>query len=546
MLAWVALNVLQACFTGLDGDEAYYWIYSRNLQWGYFDHPPMVALSIKLGELFGHGPLFTRLGAILFSAGTIFFGFKALPEQLRLVKWYVLVFTSVLIFHIYGFVVTPDSPLLFFTALFFYAYRLYLKKEDARHILFLAFSIVGLMYSKYHGILPVFFVFLSNPALIRKRSAWLVVLLVTAAFLPHLIWQYHHGWPTIRYHLFERSRGVYKIEKTTNYLLGQLLVWGPLTTLPALFFFFRQRQKDRYLRAHQFMFWGVLLFFLFSAFKKNIEPHWTLTGGISFMVLLMQVLSSATAKIKKLFAVLLSANILLVLAARALLVLPNSPAKNIDRLKVQIYSKAWADSIYKITAGTPVVFVDNYSHAALYQYYHPAELSTCYSTINYRKNNFNLSDESLLNNKSVYAMREYRMADDDVEVKSGYVPTFLHKADSFRAVNGLKILWLNETKEGRAGGKIMARLQLSNPMGYAITADTTLCMNYTFFKTKFDHLTSGNIHLPDRQLPPGYSKALSKAIALPAQPGKYRLVFSFVQPSFLGNFGSAFFDITVK
>jgi hypothetical protein len=48
---WVLLNSLQALFTGIYPDEAYYWVYSLNLQWGYFDHPPVVALGIKIGEL---------------------------------------------------------------------------------------------------------------------------------------------------------------------------------------------------------------------------------------------------------------------------------------------------------------------------------------------------------------------------------------------------------------------------------------------------------------------------------------------------------------
>src|SRR5438270_13551553 len=79
---WLVLNMLQAALVNVDGDEAYYWLYSRRLQWGYFDHPPLVALSIKIGELFGHGPFFTRLGTVLFSGGTIYFGFKLLPERL--------------------------------------------------------------------------------------------------------------------------------------------------------------------------------------------------------------------------------------------------------------------------------------------------------------------------------------------------------------------------------------------------------------------------------------------------------------------------------
>src|SRR5664280_317445 len=43
------LNLLQAGFTPLNNDEAYYWMYSKFLAWGYFDHPPMIALMINIG-----------------------------------------------------------------------------------------------------------------------------------------------------------------------------------------------------------------------------------------------------------------------------------------------------------------------------------------------------------------------------------------------------------------------------------------------------------------------------------------------------------------
>ena len=46
------VNLLQACYTELLDDEAYYWMYSRHLAWGYFDHPPMIAVMIKTGYFF--------------------------------------------------------------------------------------------------------------------------------------------------------------------------------------------------------------------------------------------------------------------------------------------------------------------------------------------------------------------------------------------------------------------------------------------------------------------------------------------------------------
>ena len=546
ILAWLAVNILQSCFTGLDGDEAYYWTYSRHLQWGYFDHPPMVALSIKLGELFGHGWLYTRLVAILLSAGTVYFGFKALPEKLKKIRQYVLVFALVPIFHIYGFVTTPDAPLLFFTALFFYAYKLYLDDDDFLHTLLLATSIIGMIYSKYHGILPVFFTFLSNPKLILRRSAWIVVILVATAFVPHLWWQYSNDWPTVRYHLFERSQGSYKPEKTANYILGQLLIFGPFTTIVALIFLLKKNLKeDIYFRAHVFCFWGILIFFLLTSFKKNIEPHWTLTAGISFVVLVLHLLERSSEKFKRIFFWLAGVNIILIFIARILLAIPDSPAQKIDRFHVQFYSRSWADSLYKKAVGMPLVFVDNYHYPSIYSYYHPDEMSASYSTVYYRKSDYTFQNLGAFNNRNIYTVRQAKISDEDIGVKSNYVPTFLHKVDSFKAINRLKITWLNKRERVDSGQTIKAILQLSNPMNYSINGNK-LFLNYTFFKSKSDHKTSANIFFEENKVPAGYKKTIEIKLVLPTTPGKYKLIFSFDQPDLGPTFASPVYEMEVK
>jgi hypothetical protein len=546
IIVWIAVNMLQAYFNGLDGDETYYWTYSRHLQWGYFDHPPMVAISIKLGELFGHGPLFTRLGTILFSAATIVVGFRALPEYLQNVKWYIIVFASVLIFHVYGFITTPDPSLLFFTALFFYAYKRYLKEDSFFNILFLAGSIVGMLYSKYHGVLPVVLTFLSNPKLALKRSAWLVIIVVIAAFIPHLLWQYQHDWPTVRYHLFERNKGNYSIDKTTNYILGQLLIFGPFTAIVTIILMIKKRVKgDVYLRAHAFTLFGVLLFFFLSSFNKNIEPHWTLTAGISFIVLVMQLIASSAEKFRKIFYRLAMINIILIAVVRIAVAFPISPINKIDRLQVQIYSHAWADSLYKKVAGTPVVFVDNYTYPSLYLYYHPDQLATCYSTVYYRKNNYTLQNKEAFNNKSIYTVRKIKVADDDIEVKSNYVPTFLHRVDSFKAINGLRISWVNKMISAKTNEKQILTLELSNPMNYSINGKN-LFLDYTFSKSKNENKTSEFISLNGNELQPGYKKSINIPVSFPSEPGKYKLIFSFDQQWLGPTFASPFYEVEIK
>src|SRR3981081_1326481 len=51
ILALVALRLVPAAWTPLTFDEAYYWMWSKHLAFGYYDHPPMVALVIRAGTL---------------------------------------------------------------------------------------------------------------------------------------------------------------------------------------------------------------------------------------------------------------------------------------------------------------------------------------------------------------------------------------------------------------------------------------------------------------------------------------------------------------
>lgn len=440
VLTWMLFNFIQASSMGVDADEAYYWLYTRRLQWGYFDHPPLVALLIKLGELFGHGPLFTRLGTVLLSAGTVYFGFLLLPRPLQNVRLYLLGFASVVLFHVYSFIATPDAALLFFTTLFFYAYKKYLEQVTVAHVMLLSVSIAGLLYSKYHGVLPLFFTVLSYPKLVLKPSAWAVVVLAFFLFSPHLWWQYGHDWPTFRYHLFERIGSTYRFSKTSNYIAGQLFIWGPLTTIPAFYLFLKkEKQYSCYERAHVFTFWGVLLFFLASSFRSTIEPHWTLTAGPSFIVLLLQRLTNASVKMQKRFSILLSSNIFLIVLLRLLFLIPGSPVKQVRAFDAFFYAQSWADNMRNKAAGRPVVFVDSYKFPALYYYYHPGVQTWDYNTVHYRKTQYNLYSDSFLNNKAVLLASTYPLTEQGNFFKTPYINLYLQPLDSFKAVNGLQL-----------------------------------------------------------------------------------------------------------
>src|SRR5659263_49655 len=81
LIAWAILNLLQAWLTPLDNDEAYYWMYSKYLAWGYFDHPPMIALMIKIGYHFFHNELGLRLVVVLSQLVTLWVIWKTTEKE---------------------------------------------------------------------------------------------------------------------------------------------------------------------------------------------------------------------------------------------------------------------------------------------------------------------------------------------------------------------------------------------------------------------------------------------------------------------------------
>mgnify|MGYP001613907659 CR=1 FL=1 len=81
---------------------------------------------------------------------------------------FVMLVAILPVFNIYGFIATPDAPLLLFSAVFLLAYKRILKDENWQNTLFLGFSMAALMYSKYHGGLLIILVILSNLRLLKS------------------------------------------------------------------------------------------------------------------------------------------------------------------------------------------------------------------------------------------------------------------------------------------------------------------------------------------------------------------------------------------
>jgi len=432
--SWLLLALAQSASTELIADEAYYWVYSRFPAWGYFDHPPMIAFIIKSGYAIFHNELGVRLVCALLSTFTILTT-ESLTERKNPFLFYTIVL-SVGVLQITGFLAVPDTPLLFFTALFFYTYRSFIQNTTWKNTLLLAIAISLLFYTKYHGLLIVLFTFLSNIKLFTRWKTWLAGFFVLLLYTPHLLWQWDHDWVSFRYHLFESNVGNYKFSYTTDYLLGQILLAGPLAgfiLFPAALIYKTKTQTEKALK---FTLIGIYLIFLVSSFRGKVEVNWTMPAMIPLIVLSHQFLIDKISWVKPLKAIAF-VSLLLIIAARIYLVVDIGPDNS---TKGRFRNKAWAKMISEKTGQTPVVFYNSYQRTSLFWFYSgkPSHSHNSYSD---RKSNYNFwPTESNLLGKKVFIADIYGIHtfSDSVKTKKGWVGFSFDSA--YAALGAVKII----------------------------------------------------------------------------------------------------------
>jgi len=439
---WLILALAQSASTELIADEAYYWVYSQFPAWGYFDHPPMIAVLIKCGYTIFHNELGVRLICALLSTLTILITESLIERKNaclagRQAFLFYTIILSVGVLQITGFFAVPDTPLLFFTTLFFYTYRSFTKKINWQNALLLAVAIALLFYTKYHGLLIVLLTFLSNIKLFTRWQTWLAGFFVLVLYTPHLLWQWDHDWVSFRYHLFESNVSDYKFSYTTDYLLGQLLLAGPLAgfiLLPAAFIYKVKNQTEKALK---FTLIGLYLIFLISSFRGKVEANWPMPALIPLIVLSHQFIIDKISWIRPL-RIIAFISLLLVIAGRIYLVIDIGPD---NLLKGRFHNnKVWAKAIAEKTGDLPVVFNNSYQRASLFWFY-SGKQSHSHNPYWDRKNNYNFwPTESNLLGKKVFIADIYGIYtfSDSVYTKKGWVG--LSFDSMYAALGNIKII----------------------------------------------------------------------------------------------------------
>ncbi|MBU3713357.1 MAG: glycosyltransferase family 39 protein, partial [Ferruginibacter sp.] len=453
---WFAINLLQAIFTEINADEAYYVLYGQNLDWGYFDHPPSVGVMTHLSALFFKHNLGARFFTVLLQPLTLFITWKLIPEseaKKNKIIYFFVIAASLVMFSAYGFITTPDVPLLFFTAAFLYTYKNFIKKNNMLSALLLSLTMAGLIYSKYQGFILVGLVVLSNLKLLVNFRFWLAGIIALLMVSPHFWWQYTHHFPSFRYHLIDRSEG-FKWEYVFEYLPNQIAVFNPFTFGAIVYLMIKKKPKDAFEKSLHFIIIGFIALFGLTTFRGHAEPHWTVAASIPMIILLFKA-TIDNGKIFRYVKRYVTASLVLVMIARVLLV-SNLLPERIGFTGKEKKMKA----IQEIAGNCPVVFSGSFQNPSLYTFFTGNE-STVISSLNSRQTQFDIwRKDALMGDKKVFVMvgvkgksQKYKSGDQEIE---GFFTNNLQTA------NQLEIVYSLSQNKFSAGDTVNVSVNLIN------------------------------------------------------------------------------------
>ena len=232
-----ALRFAAGAILPLSADEAYYWLWSRHLAAGYYDHPPAIAWLIRAGTLlFGDTSIGVRIFPLMLSIAASWFVWRSATILLRDEQaggLACLLFNLTPMTAVETMAATPDAPLIAGAAGFLFALARLHETGDGRW--WLAVGAAGglSLLAKYTGF------FLGAGALAwllfePRARHWLLspwpyagAILAAVLFSPNLWWNANHGWMTFAFQFGRIGAGHFTGRFLVEFLGAQLVLATP-------------------------------------------------------------------------------------------------------------------------------------------------------------------------------------------------------------------------------------------------------------------------------------------------------------------------------
>ena len=490
---WIA-NLVQAGFTELANDEAYYHMFAERLAWGYFDHPPVTALLVWAGERLFGGELGVRFFFTVLQPLYLWILWRLIrPADAgrRDAALFVVVSAATLMLQLYGFIAVPDGPLMFTTALFLLTFK-WFSENRRRAWLWMGIAMALMAYSKYHGALVVLFALAANPRQLLRPALYSSGAVALLLLVPHLVWQYEHDWASFAYHLSGRNT-VFRPGYVVEFLANVLVVFNPFFVPLYVQAWRKVKPQTPVGRALKLLPVAFIVFFMLSSLRGYVQPQWVIVSCFGLVCVLF---AYARRHPRTRRYVMRAGGVTVGLIVLVRLVMIFNPLG----IRFEVFNNPESYAAIAAEAdGRPVVFRYGYAVAAKYAFYTGGE-AYCQPNIRYRTHQWQFRDDD-----SQFIGREVL-----VECPDGTVSDSTRQVRTLTMANGRSFTWFVDPAfhpvrlvdiaftglPGRvaAGETLRLELRIRNPYPYAIrvgAGDTQLVMLWKHGRFRVDEFPTG-------------------------------------------------------
>jgi hypothetical protein len=288
ILALVALRLIAAAWMPLTFDESYYWMWSKHLAGGYYDHPPMVAFVIRLGTMIaGDTELGVRLVSILlalpmswavYRTAAILFGGQ------RVAATATILLNVTLMAAVGTLIVTPDAPLLVASSFVLFSLAKVLETGRGAWWLAVGAAVGAALLSKYTAMffgLAILIWLVAIPKLRRWLiSPWpylggVVSLLI---FSPVILWNADHHWVSFIKQLGRAKIEDFKPAFITELIPTQIAFATPLVFILGAMGLYALLRRNAGASAARMLinttFWTIVVYFIWHSLHARVEANW--------------------------------------------------------------------------------------------------------------------------------------------------------------------------------------------------------------------------------------------------------------------------------
>ncbi|MEZ5668212.1 MAG: glycosyltransferase family 39 protein [Alphaproteobacteria bacterium] len=307
LLRWLvlALSPLE-----LHGDEAQYWTWSQDLDFGYFTKPPLIAwLIAATTTLFGDAPFGVRFAAPLCHAiAALFIGLagRALlaggdgggrDRASRIGGLAMLAYATMPAVSFSSLIMSTDAPLLAFWAVALWAFVRLLQTRAIGWALLCGLAVAVGLNAKYA--MGYFLLCAALAGLLLRDARWLwrsvrwpvLAVVGLAGLIPNLVWNMANGWATVG-HTAENANWqgpLLHLDKGLEFAASQFGVFGPIlfAVLLVLFWQWARGRAGADLRLWLWFAAPVLALIAVQAFLSRANANWAATAYASASIAVM-------------------------------------------------------------------------------------------------------------------------------------------------------------------------------------------------------------------------------------------------------------------